>query len=212
MLPDFVLILLDQVLIFTIIFALITFCIMYFVSKRWRKDYQKEHSFGVCTLCNGTVQSVPTSGVCDACYEADELAKYKSLGDAWFKINRDNAISTNSVTVAVHPLDLMRCFIHTSKIGKRETNYERRADMYDVTRDRIQLTTTMHTILIYKKLIIMKDQAVKQAVKIEFTPPTLDNRYWLMTSTRYQNGLQAEPEQHRDLKCGQKAMLVFEDN
>ena len=85
MLPDFVLILLDQVLIFTIIFALITFCIMYFVSKRWRKDYQKEYLFGDCISCHGPVQLASTSRVCDACYEADELAKYKSLGNAVFE-------------------------------------------------------------------------------------------------------------------------------
>ena len=214
MLPDFVLILLDQVLLFTIIFAPITFCVIYFVSKGWKKNYQKKHLLGYCTLCKGPAQSVPTSGVCDACYEADELAKYKSLGDVWFKINRENAISTHSVTVAVHPLDLMQCFIHTSKIGQRILNVadERKDDIYEVTKDRIQLTPSKPTILTYRKLIIIKDQAVKQAVKVEFTPPTINNRYWLTTYTRYHNGLEVEPEQQDRLKCGQKAMLVFEDN
>ena len=73
--------------------------------------------------------------------------------------------TTQSITVQVHPFDLMRCFIHTSKIGKRGTNYERRADMYDVIRDRIQLTTTMPTILIYKKIDYYKGPICKAGSK-----------------------------------------------
>ena len=57
------------------IFAVITFCIMYFVSKRWRKDYRKNHEF-LCTQCHEHIPSIRDPNTCDSCDELELLKEY----------------------------------------------------------------------------------------------------------------------------------------